>query len=105
MTARESARRRLACPGFIAISWRNGNPDAPARKSEIDFQKYGGAGSKTVAVFLAGRANARRSKAPRLPRAPCWLFPKQRLPHYCAVQHENARFKAKFFVTFSFALG
>ncbi|RVD46921.1 hypothetical protein EN746_28270 [Mesorhizobium sp. M8A.F.Ca.ET.023.02.2.1] len=32
-------------------------------------------------------------------------FQKQSLPHYCAVQHENARFKAKFFVTFSFPLG
>jgi hypothetical protein len=30
---------------------------------------------------------------------------KQNLHDYCALQHENARFRAKFFVTFSFALG
>jgi len=40
-----------------------------------------------------------------VPHASYWTFRKQRLPHYCAVQHENACFEAKFFVTFSFALG
>ncbi|CCV07624.1 hypothetical protein MESS2_610055 [Mesorhizobium metallidurans STM 2683] len=35
----------------------------------------------------------------------CWSFRKQRLPHYCAVQHEIACFEAKFCVTISPALG
>jgi hypothetical protein len=40
-----------------------------------------------------------------VPHASYWTFRKQSLPYYCAVQHENACFEAKFFVTFSFALG
>ena len=53
MAARESARHGLACPGFIAISWRNGNPDASIRKSEIGF----------------GMARYMRSNAPERPCA------------------------------------
>jgi hypothetical protein len=59
MAARESARHELACPGFIAISWRNGNPDASVRKSEIDFQKSTRLlGSKPCSVLRASRGHA-----------------------------------------------
>jgi hypothetical protein len=60
---------------------------------------------RTCQRSFARPADAGRSKGAAVPYASYWLFPKQSLPHYCAVQHENARFKAKFFVTFSFALG
>jgi hypothetical protein len=60
-------------------------------------------GRKCQSVLCASRGRAALQGA-AVPRASYWSFPKQSLPHYCAVQHENARFKAKFFVTFSFAL-
>jgi hypothetical protein len=69
------------------------------------FKKARGCWDQSLAASFARHADTQRPKAPRLPCASYWSFPKQRLPHYCAVQHENARFKAKFFVTFSFALG
>jgi len=60
---------------------------------------------RTCLSILARASDTRRSRDAAVPRASYWSFPKQSLPHYCAVQHENARFKAKFYVTFSFALG
>jgi hypothetical protein len=68
-------------------------------------KKHEVVGIKALQRPLRVPRDTQRPKAPRLPCASYWSFPKQRLPHYCAVQHENARFKAKFFVTFSFALG
>jgi hypothetical protein len=44
------------------------------------------------------------AKGAAVPHPPCWSFRKQRLPHYCALQHEIAYFQAKFCVTFSPAL-
>jgi hypothetical protein len=46
----------------------------------------------------------KRRKGAAVPHPPCWSFRKQRLPYYCALQHEIAYFQAKFCVTFSLAL-
>ncbi|WP_096447154.1 hypothetical protein [Mesorhizobium sp. 113-1-2] len=90
---------------FMA-EWKPGHGGTSARygPESFGFQDQPRRRLSIANVFGLGRQFFARVNSGHAAKA-LWSFRKQSMPYYCAVQHENACFEAKFFVTFSFGLG